>query len=64
MNYMIGEQVIYMGVICTICAPDHNRTDLDAIWIDNPEKGYKHTASEINLKPFVPSWAQILLERN
>lgn len=48
-EFMIGQRVIYAGVICTVCRPE--RKDCREIWIDNPEKGHKHWVAESNLKP-------------
>lgn len=45
-EYMIGQRVIYGSVICVVCAPLS-----DDMWIDNPEKGYKHWVSKGNIKP-------------
>ncbi|MBL4904258.1 MAG: hypothetical protein JKY62_16670 [Desulfocapsa sp.] len=51
-TYMIGQRVIYHNVICRICIPEtaHELTE-DRIWINNPEKGYKHWVSKSNIKP-------------
>lgn len=49
MNFMIGQRVIYGNVICVVCAPE-NTMYADKLWIDNPEKEYKHWVDEKNLK--------------
>lgn len=52
-EYMIGQRVIYRGIICVVCSPDRKAAIFDATnpWIDNPERGYKHQVSVDNLKP-------------
>lgn len=50
-GFMIGQRVIYQNVICTVCTADHNHTDKDCIWIDNPERGYRHWVAEHNVQP-------------
>jgi hypothetical protein len=49
-KYMIGERVIYQNVVCTICRPEYKESSFD-VWIDNPERGYKHGVDEANLTP-------------
>jgi hypothetical protein len=49
-GFIVGQRVIYQNVICTIAPPDHMR-DFEKIWINNPERGYKHWVSPSNLKP-------------
>lgn len=48
--FMIGQRVIYQGVICTICTPENKNNSFE-YWIDNPERGYKHGVSESSIKP-------------
>ena len=50
MEYMIGQRVIYQGVICIICRPE-NDCNPGAPWIDNPKVGFKHWVDEDNIKP-------------
>ena len=55
-TYLIGQRVLYGNVICTVCVPypkqqKSNTTEDTEIWIDNPEKGYKHFVSKDNIKP-------------
>lgn len=53
-KYMIGQRAIYQNVIVTICAtPEYyGRVNDDTeIWIDNPERDYKHYVDIKNLKP-------------
>lgn len=50
MRPMIGQRVVYHGVICTVCAPEDGIPTTN-VWVDNPEKGYKHWASPDNIKP-------------
>ena len=47
---MIGQRVIYQNVICVVCSPE-DAMCADKIWIDNPEKGYKHWVDENNIRP-------------
>lgn len=49
MKFMIGQRVIYQDIICTVCAPEDGNHEYT--WIDNPSRGYKHYASEDNIKP-------------
>lgn len=52
MQVLIGQRVIYEGVICTVCRPEIGvAPDAQKPWIDNPEKGYRHWVSIDNLKP-------------
>ena len=51
-KYMIGQRAIYYGVIVTVCAAPEDFSNYDDyIWVDNPEKQYKHYVSISNLKP-------------
>lgn len=52
-SFMIGQRVIYSGVICTVCMPEDSKISFDPNnpHIMNPEKGYIHWASKDNLKP-------------
>ena len=47
-NYMIGQRVLYQGVICTVCRPKHDLGDWD-YWIDNPEKGHAHGVYNLSI---------------
>lgn len=47
---MIGQKVLYQNVICTVCKPEHE-DNCGWIWVDNPERGYKHGVAPSNLKP-------------
>jgi len=49
-KFMIGQRVIYQGVLCTICKPDNPSCGYD-YWVSNPEKGYNHGVATSNLKP-------------
>jgi hypothetical protein len=49
-NFMVGQRVIYQGVLCTICKPDNPSYSYD-YWISNPEKGHNHGVDTSNLKP-------------
>jgi len=48
--YMIGQRVIYQGVICTVCNPETLDSSFE-IWISNPSKGYSHGASIHSVSP-------------
>ena len=48
-KYMIGQRVVYGGVICLICAPEDKHSS--NIWVDNPERGYKHGVARSNIEP-------------
>jgi len=64
-KYMIGQRAIYQDVIVTVCAtPEYYGdqclgsnagkrvvSETDEIWIDNPEREYKHYVDIKNLKP-------------
>lgn len=49
-EFIIGQRVIYYDVICIICKPENNNCG-KWIWIDNPEKGYKHAVDKNALQP-------------
>ena len=53
-NYMIGQRAIYADTIVTVCHPEndsHLHPTGNSIWIDNPQRGYKHHIAAHNLKP-------------
>jgi len=50
MEYMIGQQVIYGDVIYVVCKPEDGSRD-HWIWVDNPERGYKHAVNSNDIKP-------------
>jgi len=52
MKYMIGQRVIYHNVICVVCKPSDPRDqNSKEVWVDDPERGYKHWVAWSNIKP-------------
>jgi hypothetical protein len=51
-NFIIGDLVVWQGITCTVCKPE-NLLSPDKVWIDNPDKGYKHWVDPFNLKHLV-----------
>lgn len=53
-EFMIGQRVIFQGVICVVCKPETSTINKGCavdVWLDNPERGYKHFADEGNVAP-------------
>ena len=55
-GYFIGQRVLYGNVLCTVVPPETDPNDPAylsgrIVWVDNPEKGYKHWVSVGNAKP-------------
>lgn len=49
-TFKIGQRVLYQNVICVVC-PSETKEGIHRLWIDNPERGYKHWVSPHNIQP-------------